>query len=272
MENLGKTITGYRKKLSLTQKDLGEKLNVSPQAVSKWENGQAEPDASTIKKLCEIFKISTDELLGNTPPADEVAVAAEPAAVDAPPFSRPAAVSAETVAPTAMEPTENVFTVNALQTASVPNAAQSYEYYKIKRNTVKSLIWGCIAGVAMFCLILFPMVYAGEAPYWFALPFAVVFGVGYFAFIMQMFWDGVINEMFFFFLKSFKMPGVIFTLDLDGLIFLILVKVGGAILGAILSVIFFLIGLIVMPIAGIMILPFATIARILKAKKLKSSV
>ena len=248
MENLGKTITGYRKKLSLTQKDLGEKLNVSPQAVSKWENGQAEPDASTIKKLCEIFKISTDELLGNTPPADGVAVAS------------------------AMEPTENVFTVNALQTASVPNAAQSYEYYKFKRNTVKSLIWGCVAGVAMFCLILFPMVYAGEAPYWFALPFAVVFGVGYFAFIMQMFWDGVINEMFFFFLKSFKMPGVIFTLDLDGLIFLILVKVGGAILGAILSVIFFLIGLIVMPIAGIMILPFATIARILKAKKLKSSV
>lgn len=76
MENLGNKISEYRKQLDLTQKDLGDKLNVSPQAVSKWENGQAEPDASTIKKLCEIFRISTDELLGNDPPVKEAAVAA----------------------------------------------------------------------------------------------------------------------------------------------------------------------------------------------------
>ncbi|MDE6850234.1 MAG: hypothetical protein K2J54_02795 [Clostridia bacterium] len=135
---------------------------------------------------------------------------------------------------------------------------------------MKSLIWGPVAGIAMFCLVLFPMVYAGKAPYGFAAPFAVVFGIGYFAFVMQMFWDGVINDMFFFFLKSFRMPGVIFTLDLDGLIFLLLVKVGGAILGAILSVLFFLIGLIVMPIAGIMILPFAAIKRGFETRKLKA--
>ena len=55
MENIGNNIILYRKKMNLTQKDLGDMLNVSPQAVSKWENGQAEPDTSTIKKLCQIY-------------------------------------------------------------------------------------------------------------------------------------------------------------------------------------------------------------------------
>lgn len=64
MDNIASNITEYRRKAGLTQKDLGDMLNVSPQAVSKWENGQAEPDTATIKRLCSIFGISTDELLG----------------------------------------------------------------------------------------------------------------------------------------------------------------------------------------------------------------
>lgn len=42
----------------MTQQQLGEKLNVSYQAVSKWENDISEPDLSTIEKMVEIFDIS----------------------------------------------------------------------------------------------------------------------------------------------------------------------------------------------------------------------
>ncbi|MCM1545729.1 MAG: helix-turn-helix domain-containing protein [Clostridiales bacterium] len=297
MENLGQTITDYRKKLNLTQKDLGEKLNVSPQAVSKWENGQAEPDASTIKKLCEIFKISTDELLGNTPPESEIAATA--AQVPEPVQPAAPAPQPQIVRETVVEqkiingycekckkpvgPDEYVVTHSGRGTgtqhiycnkckAEMDAAHRHAEYYNHKRATVKSVIWGAVGGViALVAVLVAFLVGVPDFPKAAAVIISVIAGVAFFSFVMQMFWDGVVNDMFFFFLKSFKMPGVIFTLDLDGIIFLLLVKIGGAILGAILSVIFFLIGMIITPLGSILILPFASIARAVEAKKLKTA-
>ena len=39
-------------------------LNVSAQAVSKWENNQSEPDIKTLCRLAEIFEVSLNDLLG----------------------------------------------------------------------------------------------------------------------------------------------------------------------------------------------------------------
>ena len=60
---LGQRLAFYRKKSCLTQQQLGKMINVSAQAVSKWENDQAEPDVTTICKLSEIYQISIDALL-----------------------------------------------------------------------------------------------------------------------------------------------------------------------------------------------------------------
>jgi transcriptional regulator with XRE-family HTH domain len=64
-QTLGKRIAAHRKRIGLTQETLAEQLNVTAQAVSKWENDQSCPDITTLPKLCEIFGISTDELLGH---------------------------------------------------------------------------------------------------------------------------------------------------------------------------------------------------------------
>lgn len=64
---MGKRICRSRKRLGLTQDQLAEKLGVSPQAVSKWENDQSCPDVSLLPKLAEIFGITTDQLLGVAP-------------------------------------------------------------------------------------------------------------------------------------------------------------------------------------------------------------
>ena len=64
---LGKRIMRNRKKLGLTQDQLAEKLGVTAQAVSKWENDQSCPDISMLPRLAEIFGVSTDELLGREP-------------------------------------------------------------------------------------------------------------------------------------------------------------------------------------------------------------
>jgi len=63
-QTLGKRIAQNRKNLGLTQDQLAEKLGVTAQAVSKWENDQSCPDISILPQLAEIFDISTDELLG----------------------------------------------------------------------------------------------------------------------------------------------------------------------------------------------------------------
>lgn len=65
---LGKRIVQNRKRLGLTQDQLAEKLGVTAQAVSKWENDQSCPDITILPKLAGIFHVTTDELLGHEPP------------------------------------------------------------------------------------------------------------------------------------------------------------------------------------------------------------
>ena len=60
---IGKFIAERRKKAGLTQMQLAEKLNITDRAVSKWETGKAMPDTSLMLDLCEILKISVNDLL-----------------------------------------------------------------------------------------------------------------------------------------------------------------------------------------------------------------
>ena len=66
-QTLGKRIALNRKAMKLTQDQLAEKLGVTAQAVSKWENDQSCPDITMLPLLAEIFGITTDELLGRAP-------------------------------------------------------------------------------------------------------------------------------------------------------------------------------------------------------------
>lgn len=56
-----------RKRQGITQKELAEKLQVSFQTISKWENGINLPDISYLPELAELFGVSTDVLLGLKP-------------------------------------------------------------------------------------------------------------------------------------------------------------------------------------------------------------
>ena len=62
---LGKQIYELRKKASLSQEQLAEKVGVSRQTISKWELGETAPDIKQAQILSQIFNISLDELAGN---------------------------------------------------------------------------------------------------------------------------------------------------------------------------------------------------------------
>lgn len=63
-DKLGKRIAELRKEKGFSQKELAERLQVSPSAVCKWENGQNSPDILMAKSIADILEISCDELLG----------------------------------------------------------------------------------------------------------------------------------------------------------------------------------------------------------------
>ena len=55
-----------RTKHRLSQKEIGDIVGISSQAVSKWENSITEPDNESLLKLSKYFNVSTDYLLGNS--------------------------------------------------------------------------------------------------------------------------------------------------------------------------------------------------------------
>ena len=70
---LGNRLAELRKEHHLSQEELAEKLNVSRQAISKWECGESSPDTDNLIELSKIYNISLDELVGNTPAKEEKA-------------------------------------------------------------------------------------------------------------------------------------------------------------------------------------------------------
>lgn len=59
---IGKFIAEKRKEKKLTQEQLAEQLNISKNAVSKWERGLNLPDVSIMQDLCKILEITLNEL------------------------------------------------------------------------------------------------------------------------------------------------------------------------------------------------------------------
>lgn len=63
MSKVGSNIKKYRTEKNMTQDALAEKLCVTRQAVSNWENGRTQPDVETLEKLAEVFEVSVEELI-----------------------------------------------------------------------------------------------------------------------------------------------------------------------------------------------------------------
>lgn len=62
--SIGEKIASLRKQNNYTQEQLADKLGVSAQAVSKWENSITSPDISLLAMIAKLFNITIDELLG----------------------------------------------------------------------------------------------------------------------------------------------------------------------------------------------------------------
>jgi len=82
MSTVHEKICTLRKAAGLTQEQLGTKLGITGQAVSKWEKGSGCPDILLLPDLCDLFGITVDDLLRDTPLPEQSAPSYETAAED----------------------------------------------------------------------------------------------------------------------------------------------------------------------------------------------
>lgn len=283
METLGKKISSHRKRLNLTQTELGEQLNVTAQAVSKWETGMSDPDLSTLQRLSKIFGVSIDELIGDgteqaEEPLDaqeETVIAGAEAAEQEPPAPPRAIVAYCERCKKPLYAGDEYDVTNhrgGRQTILCPEclAEKKREDKRLRaadeeRAFRRSMIWSPVAAAGTALLFLIIALAAGD----YSLLWAMLLGVGAFTFVAQCFWQEWIFDFLCFFFRSFRMPGVIFTLDIDGIVWAILVKFFLGILGGLLSVIIAFFGILLSFVVSIFTFPFALPAELRKIAKLK---
>jgi len=75
--NFGENLKRIRKSQGYTQAELGQKIFVSTQAISKWERGEAEPGLGHIQDLTRLLHVSSDALLGILPNATSALLAVD---------------------------------------------------------------------------------------------------------------------------------------------------------------------------------------------------
>ncbi len=271
MTDYGTKIAELRTANKMTQAQLGAMLNVTSQAVSKWENGLSEPDIESIKKMCQIFNISFDEFFGAVKPNDA------PAESEQPKQEQQVILAYCEVCDKPMSnPKEyRVSIVNGIQhTTCLECAAKQDEEARVnkekqrqreeqariaegKRQLRKGMLWGIVGAVVLAAIALVTGIVINE-------PLVYILGTilcayGGFTFVTQMIWDNSVSTVFMFFLRTLKLPGVIFTLDIDGILFLIFVKILGAIVSSLFTTLCFVVGVFVAVAYSMLLFPFALI-------------
>lgn len=63
-QEFGERLRKFRKQKSMTQKQIGERIDMSNATISSWEDGTKTPNVLSIIALCEAFDLSLDDLVG----------------------------------------------------------------------------------------------------------------------------------------------------------------------------------------------------------------
>ena len=256
--NCGEKIARLRKAKDMTQAELGDALNVTYQAVSKWERGESQPDFDTISKIAKLFQVPISHFEDDSGVTEDLgATQAEPAT--APAFGADVLgmcvqcgkiVRAEDAAITdpklickacdELNKREEQQRIEDEQRAELDAQQReasrvNWEKSKLKKRRNISLIIAAIPAAASIIAGLVLGIINSSL-------FGVFFGGGFvlalflYTFTAQMIWDGTVREVCTGGGHVISLPGIIFSLSPDGLIFLIVTKIFLSIVAAIVFV------------------------------------
>lgn len=288
MNDCGQRIADLRKRHNLTQLELGNKLNVTAQAVSKWETGLSEPDIETLKKISIIFNVSIDELLSNEvaaterqteqPEKPEKPKAEEPKKVIVAKCERcgkDVAAGEYSIALTHHSErfgrsnhnytTQHIFCNDCYRKYQEEERRKKIQQEKenaysnkdeIDTGFRRGTIWGTLAAIAAVIAVLITGKYVPFSPVLTAI-LSITAAYGFFAMVFQCFFDGYVLEIFEFFTRSFNLPGFIFSLDIESVALMIATKISLSIIFGLLSAAIFLVGVVVAATCSLFTFPFS---------------
>lgn len=272
MRQYGKIIAQLRREHNMTQAELGAKLNVTYQAVSKWENDQSQPDFATMAQIAELFHVPLTIFLGGEEKETAVAAAAAESAEpvlgyctvcgnavrqDNVAQQRPVLICKDCVEADARRKEEEA-------RAAEQQKERQEQGRKLanKRTRNRGLIWGGV--IALVVMILVAVFYAiGGGTAGAGIVAVLITGIFVYTFSSQMFWGGFIFETCLFGGKIIGTPGIIFSFDLDGFIFLIVMKV----IFALLKLFIFLITFVFFAIVSILLSPFTFVPALIRVSQ-----
>jgi transcriptional regulator with XRE-family HTH domain len=204
---LGEKIKSYRLSKKLTQKELADKVSVTAQAVSRWEQDIVEPSIDTLKRMAVIFNITLDVLLSN---AFVPSVQEEKQPIIIQQFSQ--------------EKTDTRRTIGVCEKCNSPIIEESR--HRTRKNRFWGFFWGLLFSTPVLLIAISGFINATitQEAFFTSLLLAYVLFSFFFTFTMK---NNFIHD-FFWEVTSWgfvRMPGIIFSFDIDGLLFLITAKI-----------------------------------------------
>ena len=272
---LSDNIRKLRIENNLTQKELADEIHVTSQAVSRWEKGDVEPSVDVISQMAEIFGVTIDEIVGGpekkpkpqvikTVEKQVVVEQGKPVLAVCERCNKPIYKGEDIVR---VNHTHSVGMRRSTETTTevrcrscdtkIKNKLHAMKVENGKSLKVKGFIFG---GIFAAIVLLITLLAAPENPYVSKVFLTIFLTVGTFTFTSCMFFKNNFIEDIFETISLWgfvTFPGLITTLDLDGIIWLITVKLAFWILGYILAAAAFLLALVVCLFLSIFVYPFA---------------
>ena len=289
-EHLGLKIAALRKEKGCTQAELGAHLNISAQAVSKWERGESCPDFDTLCKIASFFEVPItyfERGQTETEPVKEPVKESEVVVVPVAAPEKKMLGVCKTCGKVVYEGEEGrtvpVLVCRrcvVLEKKAAEDRARAEKERKerereeakrkalqkqaqIRRSRNRGFIWG---GIIATVLLVLSIIGATEEPkeeIFSAIMLSILSAGLTFLFVTQLFWDGAVFECATIGGKIVGTPGIIFTFDLDGFLFLI----GMKILFAIIRFIIYVATLLFFVLIAYIIAPFTFIPALIRVNK-----
>ncbi len=282
MENnqtIGAKLVALRKAKGVTQADLGAYLNISYQAVSKWERDESCPDFNTLSRIAQFFSVPITyfesgngetvytatvaqttparEMLGVCKDCGKVVYAGEEGATSSALICKVCTDKRAREQKALVEAAKK----RAEQKQKELERAKAERVQKIARSRNRGLIWGGIVGALFLLITIFSL--SGAEDVGSTIGGGLILTILGFTYISQLFWDGAVLDCTLAGGKVIGTPGVIFTFDLDGFIFLIAMKI----LFAVIKFIVWLLTVVVCAVAAIVISPFTFVPALMRVNK-----
>lgn len=269
---LGQKIKQARMQANLTQKDLADKLSVTFQTVSKWESDTNEPDLTTLRAIAKTTKVSLEYLISEEEESSKKSGGASPAIsmqrrqigicsdchsplMEGQVYHNVERRSKSGIKESVMicdscfkkEEEEIEKKIREIESSgNEPEPKKKGLFNRIaSRDDKKPLAWSIVLGVVGFivALVICIINYSSVGIGW-TIGAPILIGYALMATIYCIFTYSYISEVFLAVASwSIRFPGIIFSWDLDGIKFLIAMKLLFWVLGAMISIGTFLLAL-----------------------------